>query len=315
MSGIKIRGTGSRVPAKVTTNEDLSRMVDTSDEWITSRTGIKERHHCVAESHLDLCTGAAKAALEAAGVAPAQVGACVVCTVCADQFSPAAACLLQRELGLAEDTICFDLNAACSGFLFGLHTMECLLAASPKRYGIVVGGEVLSRLTDFTDRSTCVLFGDAAGAVVVEFRPEWPSISAVLGVRGNDKVLGVTGVLAGGKPRIYMEGQPVFKFAVETVPKCIQAVLDKTGAAIDDVDQVVFHQANERIVDLVVKKFGVPTGKVHKNLSRYGNTSAASVPLVLDELCRDGRLGPGKKALCVGFGGGLTWAGALIEFA
>lgn len=313
MSGIKIRGTGSCVPAKIMTNDDFSRIVDTSDQWIVSRTGIRERHHCVEESHLDLCLGAAKATLDMAGVAPEEVGLCIVCTVAADQISPAGACLLQRDLGLAEDTICFDLNAACSGFLFGLHTAECMLAASPKRFGLVIGGEVLSRLTDFTDRGTCVLFGDAAGAVVVEYDPQWPSISAVLGVRGNDKVLGVTGATAGA--RIHMEGQPVFKFAVETVPKCIQAVLDKTGATMDQIDQVVFHQANERIVDLAVKRFGVPIEKVYKNLSRYGNTSAASVPLVLDELARCGKLGPGKKALCVGFGGGLTWGGALVEFA
>lgn len=314
MSGIKIRGTGSAVPAKTVTNADLSRMVDTDDGWIVSRTGIRERRHCREETHLELCGSAARKALEMAGAEPSEIGVCIVATLSPDQFTPAAACLLQRDLGLAEDTICFDLNAACSGFLFALHTAERLLGASSRKLGLVVGGEVLSKLMDFTDRSTCILFGDGAGAAVVEFREDWPSISAVLGVRGNYPVLNIPGAGGAEPSYIHMEGQAVYKFAVETVPKCIGAVLEKSGHAMEDIDEFVLHQANERIIDAAVRRCHLPPEKCYKNVARYGNTSSASVAIALDELVRLGRLGPGKRALCVGFGGGLTWAGAVIEF-
>ena len=188
MNGIKILGMGRSVPARVVTNDDMARIVDTSDEWISSRTGIRTRHHCQGETHTQLCREAAQRALERAGVRPEEVGACIVATVTAQTLVPSTACLLQRDLGLPEDIPCFDLSAACTGFLFALHTMECLLNASARPFGLVVGCEVLSRFTDFTDRSTCVLFGDGAGAAVVECRAGWPSIGAQLGCAGNDRV-------------------------------------------------------------------------------------------------------------------------------
>ena len=315
MNGIKIRGTGRAVPEKVVTNRDLEQIVETNDEWITSRTGIQRRRHCSCESHTTLCVSAAKAALDRSGVSPDQIGACIVATVTADTLVPSAACLLQRELGLPTDTPCFDLNAACTGFLYALHTMECLLNASPRKFGLVVGCEQLSRVINWADRGTCILFGDGAGAAVVECREGWPSIGAVLGSQGDDELLRLPGIETGERGFIAMEGTKVFKFAVEAIPRCMEQVLEKARMTVEDVDFFVFHQANARIIDLAVRKFRIPPEKYYKNIQEYGNTSAASIPLVLSELQDQGKVGPGSRTLVVGFGGGLTWGGALIEFA
>ena len=315
MNGIKIKGMGRCVPQRVVTNEDMAKIVDTTDQWITSRTGIRRRRHCVSETHSSLCAGAARAALDRAGVSPEEIGACVVATVTADTLVPSAACVLQRELGLPGDIPCFDLSAACTGFLFALHTMECLLNASPRKYGLVVGAETLSRVTNWDDRGTCILFGDGAGAAVVECREGWPSIGAELGCHGDGQLLRLPGVEAGERSLISMEGTRVFKFALEAVPWCVDRVLERTGYAIEDVDFFVFHQANARIIDLAARKYRIPPEKYYKNIAEYGNTSAASIPLVLSELEDMGRVGPGSRTLVVGFGGGLTWGGAMVEFA
>lgn len=315
MNGIKIRGTGRCVPEQTVTNDDLAKLVDTSDEWITSRTGIRRRRRCTGETHLQLCTRAARDALAMAGVAPEQIGACIVATVTGDTLVPAAACMLQRELDLPEDTVCFDLNAACTGFLLGLHTMECLLNAAPRKFGLVVGGEVLSRVIDWEDRGTCILFGDGAGAAVVECREGWPSIGAVTGTRGDETLLRLPGVETGGRSLLSMEGPQVFKFAVETVSECVGQVLARHGVTVEDIDFFAFHQANARIIDLVARKCRIPAEKYCKNIQEYGNTSAASIPLLLSELQERGQVGSGSRVLAVGFGGGLTWGGALIEFA
>ena len=314
MSGLKLLGTGSGLPGEILTNDDLAKLVDTSDEWITTRTGISSRRRCgPGESHTGLCLQAARQALERAGVGPEEIGVCIVATLTPDRLTPATACVLQKELDMGEDTVCFDLNAACSGFVYALHTAQCLLSAAPRKLGLVIGAEVLSRVTDYTDRSTCVLFGDGAGAAVVEWREDYPSICAVLGCRGNTEALRIPGVASGAPSYIHMEGQPVFRFAVETVPKCITQVLDKAGLTADDVDRFVFHQANQRIIDMAVKKLKLPPEKCTGNIARTGNTSAASVPILLDELVSQGALRSGQRALCVGFGAGLTWAGALLE--
>ena len=316
MNGIKLLATGSALPERVVTNEDMTKIVDTSDEWIVSRTGISSRRHCSGnESHTSLCLAAARQALDRAGISPQQVGVCLVATLTQDFLTPAAACILQQELGFLEDTVCFDLNAACSGFVYGLHTAECLLAAAPRKYGLVVGCEVLSRVTDFTDRSTCVLFGDGAGAALVEWRADYPSLHVVLGCRGNREALIIPGVNTGSPSYIHMDGQTVFRFAVEALPRCAKQVLEKARLAMTDVDRFVFHQANQRIIDFAIKKLKVDPAKCTGNISRTGNTSAASVPILLDELVTSGALTSGQKALCVGFGGGLTWAGGLLELA
>ncbi|MGI6012749.1 MAG: beta-ketoacyl-ACP synthase III [Oscillospiraceae bacterium] len=315
MNGIKICGTGHSVPAKVVTNEDMARIVETNDEWITSRTGIKNRHHCTTETHADLCLDAAKQALEKAGISPDEIGACIVATCTAETVVPSAACTLQRDLGLPTDIPCFDLSAACTGFLFSLHTMECLLRAAPRPYGLVIGCEVLTRVTDWTDRSTCILFGDGAGAAVVEYNPSYPSICAEMGTHGNDQLLKIPGVETGIPSKLTMQGTKVFQFAVKAVPYCIDKVLEKAGKTMDDVDFFVFHQANGRIIDNVVRKYHIPEEKYYKNINEYGNTSAASIPIVISELVNLGKIGSGSRVLCVGFGGGLTWGGALVEFA
>ena len=316
MNGIKIRGTGRGVPGKLVSNRDLEKLVETNDEWISSRTGIKTRHHCAGEETFSAITAqAARRALADAGVSPEEIGACIVATVTPETLVPSAACGLQAALGLPEDIPCFDLNAACTGFLFALHTMECLLNASPRKFGLVVGAENLSRVVNWADRGTCILFGDGAGAAVVECREGWPSVSAVLGCHGNGELLRLPGPETGEPSYISMEGTKVFKFAVEAVPWCVNQVLQKTGRTVEDVDFFVFHQANARIIDLAVRKCRIPPEKYYKNIAEYGNTSAASIPLVLSELREQGKIGPGSRLLAVGFGGGLTWGGCLIEFA
>ena len=314
MNGLKLVSTGSAMPKGVVTNEDLTKIVDTSDEWITTRTGIHTRRRCgEGESHTQLCLAAARQALERAGIAPEAVGVCLIATFTGDHLNPATACILQKELGFPEDTVCFDLNAACSGFVYALHTAQCLLAAAPRKFGLVLGAEVLSRVTDYTDRSTCILFGDGAGAAVVEWGEDYPSIHAVLGCRGDADVLYTPGVTAEAPSYIHMEGQSVFRFAVETVPRCISQVLEQAGLGVEDVDRYVFHQANQRIIDLAMRKLRLPPEKCTGNIAHTGNTSAASVPLLLDELVSTGALRSGQRALCVGFGAGLTWGGALLE--
>ena len=314
MNGLKLISTGSAMPTGVVTNEDLTKIVDTSDEWITSRTGIHIRRRCgEGESHTQLCLAAARQALDRSGISPEEIGVCLVATFTADHLNPATACILQKELGFPEDTVCFDLNAACSGFVYALHTAQCLLSAAPRKFGLVLGADVLSRVTDYTDRGTCILFGDGAGAAVVEWGADYPSIHAVLGCRGDTDVLYTPGVNTGAPSYIHMEGQAVFRFAVETVPRCISQVLEQAGLGVEDVDRFVFHQANQRIIDLAMRKLHLPAEKCTGNIAHTGNTSAASVPLLLDELVSGGALRSGQRALCVGFGAGLTWGGALLE--
>ena len=316
MNGIKIVGTGYAAPSKIVTNDDLAKIVETNDEWITSRTGISRRRHMAeGETFTSITVQAARKALESSGIPADSIGACIVATLTPDTLVPSAACLLQRELGLPMDIPCFDLNAACTGFLYALHTMECLLAVSERKYGLVIGAENLSRIINWEDRGTCILFGDGAGAAVVESRAEWNSISAVLGCHGDGQILRVPGVETAERSLISMEGTKVFKFAVEAVPYCMDQVLEKAGLNIDDVDFFVFHQANARIIDLVVRKYHIPQEKYYKNIAEYGNTSAASIPLVIGELHEMGKVGHGSRVLVVGFGGGLTWGGALVEFA
>ena len=315
MNGLSILGTGRCLPDHIVTNDDLARRVETSNDWIVSRTGIRERRFAQGETLTQLAVAAAQRAMERAGVGPQDIGLCLMATVTPDWITPSQACLLHQELGLPEDCPAFDLSAGCTGFLYALHTMECLLNASERKYGLVIGAENLSRITNWEDRGTCILFGDGAGAVVLESRPEWPSISAILGCHGTDQMLRVPGVEKGVPSLIYMEGTKVFKFAVEAVPYCIDQVLARTGKTVDDVDFFVFHQANARIIDLAAKKYHIPPEKYYKNIQKYGNTSAASIPLVISELHDLGKVGPGSRVLVVCFGGGLTWGGALVEFA
>ena len=310
MNGLKLLATGRCLPQTAVSNEEMSRWVDTSDEWIASRTGIRQRYFCgEGETALTLAAGAARQALERSGIDPADLG-CVLCaTVSPDYATPSLACLVQAELGLPEDIPVLDVNAACSGFLYAVAAARGFLAQSGRPYALVIGCEVLSRLMDMTDRSTCVLFGDGAGAAVFEAVPD-VLFASLQGARGGRAILANgPGPLA---PGLTMDGRAVFRFAVEAIPRCINGILAQTHLTLDDIDWVVCHQANERILDHCIKKLHAPAEKFYKNMARYGNTSAASIPIALDEMNGQGLLKPGHKLLCVGFGGGLTWAAALF---
>ncbi len=300
------------VAGKRVTNDDLSKLVDTNDEWITTRTGIKERRFCdEGESTYTLAETAAREAIARSGISIGDIDAIVCATVSAEYVTPSLSCIVQRQLGLKEDIPVLDVNAACSGFIYGLEVIRGLLDGSDGKYGLVIGCEQLSRLMDMTDRSTCVLFGDGAGAAVVKLSEE-KSYASVLGARGGYEIR-----VEGAGPvvtKIKMDGSEVFKFATAAIPKCIGALQAKTGISLDEVSQIICHQANARILDHCVKKLKADPDKFYKNMDRYGNTSAASVPMALDELVKLGRIHNGDKLMLVGFGGGLTWAGVLIEY-
>lgn len=311
MNGLQLLAVGGALPRQTVTNEDLSRLVDTSDEWITSRTGIRQRHFCGGDETAEtLAVAAARQALERSGLEAGQIGCCVCATLSAPYATPSLACLVQTALGLPEDIPVLDVNAACSGFLYGAAAARGLLAQTGGRYALVIGCEQLSKLMDMADRSTCVLFGDGAGAAV--FAMADVPFALTLGARGGKAILAEG---PGPEPsRIRMDGRAVFRFAVEAIPRCINALLAQTGGTLDDADWVVCHQANERIIDHCVKKLNAPPEKFFKNLDHTGNTSAASIPLALNELYETGRLLPGQTLLCVGFGGGLTWAGVWMTY-
>lgn len=313
MTGV-ICGTGSSVPVHTMDNNDIAQLVETSDEWIQERTGVVRRHIITEETTVSMAADAASKALENSGTAPEEVDLILVSTISSNVILPCAACEVQKEIGAVNAT-CYDMSAACTGFVLGYSSALAYLASGMYSTILVIGSESLSNLTNWKDRGTCILFGDGAGAAVVECREGWPSISAVMGSRGDDELLRLPGIETGERGFISMEGTKVFKFAVEAVPACMDAVLKKTGKTVEDVDFFVFHQANARIIDLAVRKYHIPPEKYYKNISEYGNTAAASIPLVLSELQDQGRIGPGSRMLVVGFGGGLTWGSALIEFA
>ena len=312
MKGLKIVSTGRAVPAKVVTNDDMSKLVETSDEWITTRTGIQTRYFCREETHLDLASEAARKALEQGGVDPKDLCACIVATVTPDHSAPTSACLLQQRLELPEDIPCFDMNVGCTGFIYALQVARGFLLQSGRPYALVIGAEALSRVIDFADRGTCVLFGDGAGAVVVTLEEGSP-YACTLGARGDREAIFIEGP-GPERPYIHMDGQKVFRFAVEAIPHCIRVLLEETGLGLEDIDWFVPHQANKRIIDHVAKKLRVPNEKFYQNMMRYGNTSAASIPIALDEMAEQGLLQKGQKVLCVGFGAGLTWGGVLLEW-
>lgn len=312
MKTLELLSFGGALPEKRVTNDDLAQIVETNDAWIKSRTGIAERHFCSeGETASGLAIRAAKQALERSGLQAEKIDCCLCATLSGEWMAPSTACLVQRALGLREDIPVMDVNAACSGFLYGLATAKGLLEQTGGKYALVIGCEQLSRLLDMSDRSTCILFGDGAGAVVVALGESGP-FALTLGARGGDAIQ-VEG--PGIQPTaIRMDGSAVFRFAVETMPRCIRELLQKSGESMDSVDWFVCHQANERIIDLSIKKLGGDPAKFFKNLAHTGNTSAASVPLALNELWETGKLTPGQTLVCVGFGAGLTWAGMLLQY-
>ena len=312
MNGLHILGTGRAVPEQIVTNDDLARRVDTNDEWIVARTGIRERRFArEGESLTQFTVAAARQALERAGLKPEDIGLCITATVTSDRLFPSQACLIHQELGLPEDCPAFDLSAGCTGFLYAMETAAAMLPRMSRPYALLVGGELLSRIIDMDDRSTCILFGDGAGAAVVESTDAgWYS---VLGTRGDRDVLWAWGP-GQDRPYLHMDGQGVFQFALKTVPQVAKQLLEKAGMDKEQVDWYVPHQANHRIVESVAKRLKMPLDRFYENMDRYGNTSAGSIPIALDEMAEKGLVKKGQWVMCLGFGAGLTWGGALFQW-
>ena len=321
---IRIIGTGSYLPKKVADNHFLSTIVDTDDEWIRQRTGIKERHLSNGkEGTTYMATHAAEAALENAGITADELDMIIVATVSADTYVPSTSCQVQGAIGAIRAT-CFDLNAACSGFLFAMNTAYAYIEMGMAKTILIIGAETLSREVDWSDRSSCILFGDGAGAAIM--RQEEGKGGLIASVTGSDGSQGDVLTCKGRgiqnpfhqskrkKDYLRMEGQAVFWFAVTMVPRCIKQILKKTGYDTEDIKFFVLHQANVRILELIAKRLKVDIDKFPMNLDHYGNTSSASIPILLDELNRNNLLEPGDKIVLSGFGGGLTWGAVLIEW-
>ncbi len=312
MKGLHIVATGRFAPEKTVTNEDLSKIVDTSDEWISTRTGMKRRHYCVEETNVLMASEAAKAALQKAHIHPDEIGALVVATFSGDYFVPSVACLVQKELGLPEEMICFDLNAACSGFIFGLETVRGLLLQSDKKYAVLIGSEVISRKLDMEDRSTCILFGDGAGAAVLTL-DESRGYTCICGCHGDERLIYCkSGEEADRK--VHMDGQATYKFAVSTVPKLMKKTAEKAGVTLEDIDLFICHQANARILDAVARTLKQPLEKFFMDIEEYGNTSAASVAIALCDAEERGLLKRGQRIMLAGFGAGKTWGAVILEY-
>jgi len=317
----KIMGTGSYVPSKVITNEELKRFVDTNDEWIQSRTGIKERHIVTDQGTTDLAYEASLKAIKDSGINKDDIDLVIVATVTPDNYFPGVSNLLQARLGLKE-IMTFDVNAACSGFIYALNIADKMIKSGAYKNALIVGAETLTRLTDWRDRNTCVLFGDAAGAMIISRSEENKIQDIVCGSKGDvDDLLICNNVnikdpevnAASVQDHIHMKGAEVFKFATRILPKTVNELLDRNGIKLDDLDHIVAHQANERIIGKAAKDLKFGMDKMFLNIGRYGNTSAASVPLAIDEAIKLNVLKKGDKFITVAFGGGLTWGGALIE--
>ena len=317
--GVAIRGTGSALPEKILTNFDLEKMVDTTDEWIRQRTGMSERHIAEKETVPSLAAAACKKALENAGKNAEDVELIIVATCTTEMLLPCAACRVQKMLG-AKDAIAFDLNAACGGFLFALNTAHHYIVSGACKNALIVGAEVLSEIIDWTDRGTCVLFGDGAGAVYVEETAPDDS-SGIIGMsQGSSGMNGQMLYCRGRKVKgctepdidsddllVHMSGGDVFKFAVRQVPLCIKKALDKAGTDTEEIDLFILHQANRRIIESIAKTLKTDIGKFPMNIERTGNTSSASIPILLDELNRTGKMKKGQKVVLSGFGAGMTY--------
>ena len=318
----RITGTGGFLPEKVLTNHDLEQMVETSDAWIRERTGIEKRHVAgEGETTCDLAEAASRRALAAAGVDVAEIDLIIVATTTADKIFPSTACLLQKRLGI-HGPAAFDVQAVCSGFVYALTVADKFIRTGSAKKALVVGAETLSRITDWSDRSTCVLFGDGAGAVVLEASDEPGILSTHLHADGKyDELLHVpTGVsqnydaVRQGRAFMEMQGNDVFRFAVRTLGKIVDETLAANDMKKGDIDWLVPHQANIRIIAATAKKLNMPMERVVVTVNEHGNTSAASVPLALDVAVRDGRIQRGDTLLLEAFGGGFTWGSVLLKY-
>ena len=315
----RIAGTGRYLPEKVLSNAELAQRVDTSDEWIRTRTGIRQRHIAAPhEATSDLALHASRAALAAAGIAPADVDVIIVATTTPDMVFPSTACILQAKLG-ARGGAAFDVQAVCSGFVYGLALADLLVGSGKAKNALVVGAEIYSRILDWTDRGTCVLFGDGAGAVVVVPSAAAGILTSHLHADGHyAEILCVPGSVRHGEtfgtPFVHMDGGAVFKFAVKVLAESADEALHATGKVAADIDWVIPHQANIRIMDATMKKLHLPHERLIVTVDLHGNTSAASIPLALDIAVRDGRIKPGQHVMLLGVGGGFTWGSVFLKW-
>lgn len=325
MINAKITGVGAYIPEKVYDNAYMESIVDTTDEWIIRRTGIKERHISADNEYTsDMATIASKRAIENAGLTPEDIDLIILGTVTPDYFTPASACVVQNNLG-AVNAAAFDYNAACSGFVTGLTIAQQFIKTGTYKNILVVCADVLSKATDYQDRATCVLFGDAAGAAIVSASEENGIIATDIGADGSG-ALAITSLayrndeeemekrVSKRKDTLWMAGQAVMKFAVKAMADASEKVIKQAGLTWDDIALVVPHQANYRIVDSAIKRMGIENDKVFLNLEKYGNTSASCIPVALTQAVEQGRIKKGDKIVLVGFGGGLTWGAALLEW-
>ena len=320
--GFRFLGTGSAAPAKILTNDDLSAMVETSDEWITTRVGVRERRIAVTETTASLAAEAAERALEQSGVSPAELDLILCATITADDICPTCAGAVQQALGASCPA--FDISSACSGFIFALETAAGFFARGQVKKALVIGAERISKLLDWTDRSTCVIFGDGAGAAVLGASEEDGYLVSELHTAGGSDVIHIPAyqgqspfrqIPAGERPPvIFMAGQETFKFAVNAMVGHIRSMAEKIGKTPEELDFIVPHQANTRIIDFAAKKLNLPPEKFIVTIQKYGNTAAASVPTALDEANRSGRIKRGDLIAMVAFGGGLSSAGALLRW-
>ncbi len=317
----RISGTGSYLPERILTNADLEKMVDTSDQWIVERTGIRERH--IAADHettSDLAFAAARKAIAAAAIDVAEIDLVIVATTTPDLIFPSTACLVQNKLGMSNGSAAFDVQAVCSGFVYALSIADNFIRAGQARRALVIGAETLSRITDWSDRGNCILWGDGAGAVILEASETPGIISSHLHADGRYKDLlhvngGVSTESTDAKPTMQMQGNAVFKMAVNTLDAIVDETLAANHLQKSDVNWLVPHQANIRIIQATAKKLGMSMDNVVVTVDRHGNTSAASIPLALDTAVRDGRIQAGEIVLMEAFGGGFTWGSVLIKWS
>lgn len=324
MLEVKIIGTGSYAPSNVVTNNDLAKFVDTNDEWIADRTGIRERRVSIDEDTSVLATKAAKFALEDAKLTPEDIDLIIVATGTPDYFIPSTACIVQKNIG-AFNATCLDISAACTGFIYGVNVASQFIKTGQSKNALVIGAEVLSKIIDWEDRGTCILFGDGAGAVVLQQSNEKGIISIYTGADGRGgEFLECPAVPLNNhfnegnkesKNIVTMNGREIFRFAVKIIKECIDKVLEDSGYTLDDIKYIVPHQANSRIIEASAKRLNINEDKFYVNLDRYGNTSGATIPMALDEIAKKGLLNKGDKIILVGFGGGLTFGAELIEWS
>lgn len=323
MDNVVIAGVGKYIPSKVVTNDMLSQIVDTNDEWITSRTGIKQRHITTGENTSDIASKAALKALENANIDALDIDLIIVATCTPDMFTPATACIVQKNIG-AKNAFAFDLSAACSGFIYGINVAKSMMKQNNIKKSLVIGAETLSKALDWKDRSTCVLFGDGAGAAVLSLDEDEGIIDVICNSKGSkweNLTIGAKDIdnpyvdeVTIFNPYLQMNGGEIFKFATVTMVKLIKEILKQNNLTLDDIDYIVPHQANERIIQFAAKKLDISMDKFYININEYGNTSAASIPIAISEMEEKSLLKKGDKIIAVGFGAGLTSGACLIEW-